>query len=160
MYIKEYFSPTGRMIISADDNSLTKLSFSDMPCEINENHITKITEEWLDIYFSGNIPDFTPPLCPSGTAFQLMIWELLREIPYGITVSYGEIAGKAAALRGMKKMSPQAVGGAVGRNPIALIIPCHRVISGDGSLTGYRGGIDKKAFLLGLEKKVKSSEKI
>ena len=111
-----------------------------------------MTEKWLDIYFSGNIPDFTPPISLSGTPFKLMIWEMLRGIPYGETVSYGDIAKQAAEKRGIEKMSSQAVGGAVGKNPVAIIIPCHRVIGADGSLTGYGGGIEKKEFLLRLEK--------
>ena len=157
---KEYFSPIGRMIITADNNALTDLSFSDIPCENADNDITKMTEKWLDIYFSENIPDFTPPISLSGTPFQMMIWDLIKAIPYGMTVSYSDIARQAAKKRGIEKMSAQAVGGAVGRNPIAIIIPCHRVIGSDGSVTGYAGGIDKKDYLLKLENKVKYSQKI
>ncbi|MBQ5333654.1 MAG: methylated-DNA--[protein]-cysteine S-methyltransferase [Oscillospiraceae bacterium] len=157
MVQKEYFSPIGRMIITADNNALTDLSFSDISCENTDNDITEMTEKWLDIYFSGNIPEFTPPVSLSGTPFQLMIWEMLRAIPYGSTVSYKDIAKQAAKKQGKEKMSSQAVGGAVGRNPIAIIIPCHRVIGSDGSLTGYAGGLDKKTYLLRLENKVKYS---
>ena len=157
MVQKEYFSPIGRMIITADNNALTDLSFSDISCENTDNDITEMTEKWLDIYFSGNIPEFTPPVSLSGTPFQLMIWEMLRTIPYGSTVSYKDIAKQAAKKQGKEKMSSQAVGGAVGRNPIAIIIPCHRVIGSDGSLTGYAGGLDKKTYLLRLENKVKYS---
>ena len=149
---KEYLSPIGRMIITADNNTLTDLSFSDIPCENTDNDITEMTEKWLDIYFSGNIPEFTPPISLSGTPFQLMIWEMLRAIPYGSTVSYKDIAKQAAEKLRKEKMSSQAVGGAVGRNPIAIIIPCHRVVGSDGSLTGYAGGIEKKEYLLRLEK--------
>ncbi len=105
------------------------------------------TKRWLDIYFSGMIPDFTPPLVMKGTAFRRSVWKILLTIPYGRTMTYGEIAGQTGAAR----MSAQAVGGAVSHNPISLIIPCHRVIGADGSLTGYAGGTDRKAFLLRME---------
>ncbi len=155
---KEYFSPIGRMIISADNNALTALYFSDSPCENAGSDITEMTEKWLDIYFSEKNPDFTPPVSFSGTTFRMMIWEMLKDIPYGKTVSYKELAEAAAIKRGKVKMSSQAVGGAVGRNPIAIIIPCHRVIGSDGSLTGYAGGLEKKEFLLRLERSVKDFE--
>lgn len=149
---KEYLSPIGRMIISTDGSSLTALTFSESPCENKDDKITAITEKWLCSYFSGKIPDLTPPLKPSGTPFQQMIWGMLTEIPYGKTVSYGQLAASAAEKREIKKMSAQAVGGAVGRNPIAIIIPCHRVIGADGALTGYAAGLHRKEYLLRLEK--------
>lgn len=93
-----------------------------------------------------------PALHPVGTEFQSAVWEILRRIPYGRTITYGEIAGQLAAQRDVKKMSAQAVGGAVGHNKISIIIPCHRVVGSNGSLTGYAGGIDKKIALLKLEK--------
>ena len=99
---------------------------------------------WLDIYFSGKEPDFTPPLSMRTTPFRKAVWEIMLTIPYGQTMTYGEIAGIIAEQRGIDRMSAQAVGGAVGHNSISLIIPCHRVIGTDGSLTGYAGGIDKK----------------
>ncbi len=107
--------------------------------------------EYLDIYFSGREPSFIPPLLLQGTDFQRMIWDLLLAIPYGKTASYGELAEKAAKILGLKSMSAQAVGGAVGRNPVSIIVPCHRVLGSDGSLTGYAGGTDKKRYLLELE---------
>lgn len=110
------------------------------------------TRCWLDCYFSGKIPDFTPPLLFSSSPFRLAVWELLQRIPYGQTMTYGEIANKIAVQRNMKTMSAQAVGGAVGHNPISILVPCHRVVGGNGSLTGYAGGIDKKIKLLTLEK--------
>ena len=110
------------------------------------------TKEWLDIYFSGHDPDFMPPLSPKGTSFQEEVWEILKRIPYGEVTSYGEIARQIAQKRGLARMSAQAVGGAVGRNPIAVIVPCHRVVGWDGKLTGYAGGLDKKEALLKLEK--------
>ena len=99
----------------------------------------------------GKAPDFTPPLSMKTTAFRKAVWEILLTIPYGRTMTYGEIADRIAAERGLRGMSAQAVGGAVGHNPISIIIPCHRVLGADGSLTGYAGGIDKKAKLLELE---------
>lgn len=106
------------------------------------------TVEWLDIYFSGRDPGFTPNLLIKTTEFRKAVWEILLTIPYGETMTYGEIAGRLAKEQGMTRMSPQAVGGAVGHNPISLIIPCHRVIGTDGSLTGYAGGLEKKLWLL------------
>lgn len=109
------------------------------------------TCRWLERYFDGYIPDSTPPLDPQGTPFRLAVWEILREIPYGATMSYGQIAARLAADRGLSRMSAQAVGGAVGHNPIALIIPCHRVVGSNGNLTGYAAGLDRKDWLLRWE---------
>ena len=104
------------------------------------------TRRWLDVYFSGSAPDFTPRLDLHGTPFRLAVWRALLDIPYGETVSYGELA------RRLGVRSARSVGGAVGHNPISLIVPCHRVIGADGSLTGYAGGLDLKARLLRMEK--------
>ena len=109
------------------------------------------TKRWLDLYFSGREPGFTPALNPVGSAFRRAVWEILLKIPYGKTTTYGQIAREIAAARGLAKMSAQAVGGAVGHNEISIIIPCHRVIGAHGSLTGYAGGIDRKIKLLKLE---------
>ncbi|HJA94337.1 MAG TPA: methylated-DNA--[protein]-cysteine S-methyltransferase, partial [Candidatus Eisenbergiella merdipullorum] len=109
-------------------------------------------KQWLDIYFSGKDPDFTIPLHFTGTAFQNEVWKILCTIPYGQTETYGEIAKQIAVRKGLPHMSAQAVGGAVGHNEISIIVPCHRVVGADGSLTGYAGGIDKKIKLLQLEK--------
>lgn len=109
-------------------------------------------KRWLTIYFSGREPDFIPPLHIIGSTFQLAVWEILRKIPYGKTTTYGEIAKTIARQQGLPRMSAQAVGGAVGHNEISIIIPCHRVVGTNGSLTGYAGGIDKKVKLLNLEK--------
>ena len=108
----------------------------------------------MDIYFSGEEPKFTPPLHPDGSTFRQAVWQILLQIPYGQTITYGEIARKMAELKNVSRMSAQAVGGAVGHNEISIIIPCHRVIGANGSLTGYAGGIDKKAALLELERTV------
>ena len=116
-----------------------------------ETPVLTKAKRWLDIYFSGEEPKFIPPLHPAGTAFRQAVWKILLQIPYGQTVTYGEIAQQFAAEQGISTMSAQAVGGAVGHNKISIIIPCHRVIGADGSLTGYAGGIDKKIALLRLE---------
>ena len=106
------------------------------------------TRRWLDLYFSGREPGFTPALNPAGSAFRRAVWEILLKIPYGKITTYGQIAREIAAARGLAKMSAQAVGGAVGHNEISIIIPCHRVVGTHGSLTGYAGGIDRKIKLL------------
>ena len=111
------------------------------------------TKRWLEEFFSGKAPAFTPPLQLDGTPFQRMIWAMLLQIPYGETTTYGRLAAQAAEKLGREKMSAQAVGGAVGRNPISIIVPCHRVVGTDGSLTGYAGGVEKKARLLDWERK-------
>lgn len=108
-------------------------------------------KKWLDVYFSGEEPKFTPPLHPDGSTFRQAVWKILLQIPYGQTITYGEIARKMAELKNVSRMSAQAVGGAVGHNEISIIIPCHRVIGTNGSLTGYAGGIDRKLSLLELE---------
>ena len=105
-------------------------------------------ERWLETYFSGRAPDFTPPLRPRGTPFQRAVWEVLLTIPWGCTLSYGEIGARLP----VPCASARAVGGAVGRNPVSLIIPCHRAVGADGRLTGYAGGLERKAALLGLER--------
>lgn len=113
--------------------------------------VFQTTKRWLDLYFRGEIPDFTPNLRLEGTHFRKAVWEILLSIPYGQTMTYGEIAGKIAEQKGLPRMSAQAVGIAVGHNPISIIVPCHRVVGSDGSLTGYAGGVEKKAALLAIE---------
>ena len=110
------------------------------------------TTNWLDLYFSGREPGFTPPLAVNDTPFRRAVWDILLNIPYGRTMTYGDIARQLAKARGKASVSAQAVGGAVGHNPISLIIPCHRVVGADGGLTGYAAGVDKKEKLLALEK--------
>ena len=114
--------------------------------------VFEATCRWLGIYFSGKEPDFTPPLSLRTTRFRKRVWQILLSIPYGKTMTYGEIAVLLAREMSLKKMSAQAVGGAVGHNAISLIIPCHRVVGTNGQLTGYAGGLDKKQRLLDLEK--------
>ena len=155
-YIHYYQSPLGEIILTSDGKSLTGLSY-DFPEMLLPYFIEKPlpifseTDRWLDIYFSGKNPDFTPKLHLKVTGFRKMVWDILLTIPFGQTITYGEIASRIAKQRGIPRMSAQAVGGAVGHNPIALIIPCHRVVGANGSLTGYAGGIDKKEQLLKLE---------
>lgn len=108
--------------------------------------------EQLDAYFERRLRAFDLPIAPEGTPFQTAVWALLREIPPGTTTTYGALARRLAGGRGGRVPSAQAVGGAVGRNPISIIVPCHRVVGSDGSLTGYAGGLDRKAALLALEK--------
>ncbi|MDE5742301.1 MAG: methylated-DNA--[protein]-cysteine S-methyltransferase [Oscillospiraceae bacterium] len=147
--------------MAATENAVTGLWFDGQKyfgntlspnCEEKSLPIFDRADLWLDIYFGGKIPDFTPPIFLKSTDFRIAVWEILLKIPYGKTMTYGEIAAEIASQRNVPKMSAQAVGNAVGRNPISLIIPCHRVVGADGSLTGYAGGIDKKARLLELEK--------
>ena len=109
------------------------------------------TDRWLSIYFRGKAPDFTPPLSMRATPFRQEVWRIMLTIPFGQTMTYGEIAGQIARQKGMLRMSAQAVGGAVAHNAISLIIPCHRVLGAGGGLTGYAGGTEKKAWLLSLE---------
>lgn len=159
-YISHYVSPMGNILLAADDMGLTGLWFEGQKyfaLSLEKEHTERETplfekvKRWLAVYFSGKEPDFTVPLHFTGTAFQKQVWEILCSIPYGGTMTYGEIASQVAAKRGLPHMSAQAVGGAVGHNPISIIVPCHRVVGTDGSLTGYAGGIDKKVRLLKLE---------
>lgn len=160
-YISEYRSPIGNILLAAEDTGLTGLWFEgqkyfaahmDAQHQKTEVPLFETAKNWLDIYFSGKEPDFTVPLHFQGTAFQKEVWEILCSIPYGKTMTYGEIAKRLAAKRGLESMSAQAVGGAVSHNRISIIVPCHRVIGTNGSLTGYAGGLDKKVQLLRLEK--------
>ena len=159
-YTTFYESPIGRMLLAADDAGLTGLWFEgqkyfarclDRETEEKELPVFAEAKRWLDIYFSGKEPDFTPPLHFTGTDFQKEVWEILCAIPYGQTMTYGAIADQLAKKRGLSRMSAQAVGGAVGHNNLSIIVPCHRVVGSDGSLTGYAGGIERKTFLLNLE---------
>ncbi len=153
-YTYKYASPLGDILLAANDTSLVGLWFygaryfaEGMEDERREE-LTPVLEQtvrWLDIYFSGSEPRFTPPLELHGSDFRRRVWAQLMKIPYGKTVSYGEIA------RALGVNSAQAVGGAVGHNPVGIIVPCHRVLGADGSLTGYAGGLEKKIYLLKLE---------
>ncbi len=149
----DYVSPLGKSLLAADDEGLITLELSGTKdvAPVLDHPVLQETLRWLDIYFSGENPGFTPPIHLIGTPFQMEVWRLLLDIPFGKTTTYGALAKEIARRRGIRRMAAQAVGGAVGRNPIALIVPCHRVIGADGSLTGYASGLDKKARLLALE---------
>lgn len=160
-YISHYQSPLGPILLAADAIGLTGLWFEgqkyfasrlDKEREEKEIPLFEKVKQWLDRYFSGKEPDFSVPLHFTGTAFQKEVWEILCSIPYGQTMTYGEIAKQLAAKKGLPRMSAQAVGGAVAHNEISILVPCHRVVGTRGSLTGYAGGIDKKVKLLTLEK--------
>ena len=154
-------TPLGEMVAIAEEGGLCGLWFA------GEKHAPASVEDCseapdfplfqalraqLATYFDGKPVVFDLPLAPQGTQFQMTVWELLRTIPRGETTTYGALAKRMAEQRGGRMPAPQAVGGAVGRNPISIIVPCHRVIGADGSLTGYAGGLDRKAALLELEK--------
>lgn len=161
IYTYHYDSPLGGITLSSNGTELTGLWFDGQKyfgdtltkeCEEKSLPIFEQTVCWLELYFSGKIPDFTPPLRMETTPFRKAVWKIMLAIPYGKTMTYGGIADRMAKEKGLAKMSAQAVGGAVGHNSISLIIPCHRVVGTNGSLTGYAGGIDKKVKLLMLEK--------
>lgn len=159
-YTSVYSSELGDILLAADEIGLTGLWFfgqsyfaDTLPTEQIAQETPMLTQarEWLDEYFSGKEPDFTPTLHPIGSPFRQAVWKLLLQIPYGQTTTYGEIARQLEKLQNRPHMSAQAVGGAVGHNGISIIIPCHRVVGTKGSLTGYAGGLDKKMALLELE---------
>lgn len=161
-YSTTYTAPVGEITIACNESSLVGLwlkgqkyfgrTVNGQMVEKDNAPIFKAAKEWLDTYFSGGKPAVSAlPLAPAGSGFQQTIWKLLCEIPYGEVVTYGELAQKAAVKMNRTSMSAQAVGGAVGHNPISIIIPCHRVIGANGSLTGYAGGIQTKITLLQLE---------
>ena len=160
-YTFHYDSPLGRMTLASDGERLTGLWFDGQKhfaATLDKEHKEKPlpvfaeTGRWLDLYFGGTAPDFTPPLSMKTTPFRRAVWAILLTIPYGRSMTYGEIAESIARQKGLARMSARAVGGAVGHNAISLIIPCHRVLGADGSLTGYAGGMERKSKLLALEK--------
>ena len=160
IYTCTYPSPLGNILLAADEVGLTGLWFegqkyfgNTLPKETVSQEIPVLirAKKWLDVYFSGEEPKFTPPLHPKGSTFRQAVWKILLQIPYGQTITYGEIARQLAKMQNVPHMSAQAVGGAVGHNEVSIIIPCHRVVGVNGSLTGYAGGIDKKIALLKLE---------
>ena len=160
VYTCTYKSLLGDMLLSADETGLTGVWFEGQKYFANTLPVERVSQEtkilteakkWLDVYFSGKEPKFIPPLHPVGSAFRQAVWQILLQIPYGETITYGEIARQLTEIRNCSHMSAQAVGGAVGHNAISIIIPCHRVVGTNGSLTGYAGGIDKKIALLQLE---------
>ena len=159
-YTHHYISPLGGITMASDGEYLTGLWFDgqkyfadtlSVQHDEKDLDVFRRTDNWLDIYFSGKEPNFTPPLRMKGTEFRQEVWQILLTIPFGKTMTYGAIAKILADRRGTDSMSAQAVGGAIGHNPISLIIPCHRVIGTNGALTGYAGGLEKKAWLLDME---------
>ena len=160
LYKGYYTSPLGEMLLIARDNKLISCDFMtakyyhhQKETEAKREKVAVLSDTmlWLNQYFNRQIPDFCPDIDLEGTAFQKEVWELLLKIPYGKTVTYKDIAEEIALKRNIMRMSNQAVGQAVSKNPISIIVPCHRVIGTDGSLTGYASGVDKKKFLLELE---------
>ena len=159
-YIHHYESPLGGITMASEGKALTGLwfdgqkYFGDGLCKNPQEKSLPIFAEadrWLRIYFGGKIPDFTPPLAITANPFRKSVYDILLTIPYGQTMTYGEIAKIIAGQRGTVRMSAQAVGGAVSRNPVSIIVPCHRVIGAKGGLTGYAGGTERKAELLKIE---------
>lgn len=164
IYKTIYKSPVGELYLTSDGENLTGVLFHKEKDLINNSAfeecngdngetysltVFKAASSWLDRYFAGEKPDINElPLAPEGSEFRLAVWEILKKIPYGEVMTYGDIAKEMAVIRGKKKMSAQAVGGAVGNNPISVIIPCHRVVGAGGNLTGFGGGIDVKVKLL------------
>jgi len=161
-YTSEYESPLGSITLASDEQNLVGLWLAGQKYYADtlegadvlsaELPVHIATKKWLDDYFLGrNPPVRRIPLAPRGSEFRRHVWELLSQIPYGEFTTYGALGKKIAAIMGRQSMAGQAIGGAVGRNPVSIIIPCHRVIGSGGSLTGFAGGIDKKVKLLELE---------
>lgn len=145
-------SPLGALLLTSDDTGLTGVHFDgqryypQLPPEKGEDaDALRQAKLWLMLYFAREIPDFLPPMHPVGTPFQQKVWQQLLIVPYGTTCSYGDIARRISC------PSAQAVGGAVGRNPLALVIPCHRIVGANGNLTGYAAGLARKKWLLEWE---------
>ena len=165
IYISHYSSPLGNILLASKNNELIGLWFEGQKYylasingemqEKNDEEIFLKTKDWLDRYFKGEQPNIKElSLNPIGSDFRKKVWKILCDIPYGKTITYKEIADKISKERGLKSMSAQAIGGAVGHNPISIIIPCHRVIGSNGKLVGYALGLDMKKYLLDLESAV------
>ena len=165
IHLRQYNSPLGTLTLVSDGKALTGLRFGWQDglgerqqgagrggnCGDDVLPVYEDTCRWLDSYFAGRDPGFLPEMAPVGTPFRKEVWDLLLSIPYGKTVSYGELATAVAAARGIGRTSAQAIGGAVGHNPIPIIIPCHRVIAADGSIGGFSAGLEVKRWLLSHE---------
>ncbi len=162
--VSRYHSPLGSLVLAGEGDALVGLWFegqryfpADLPATVLPVcalPVFRQTAAWLDAYFGGCVPGFMPVLQFRGTPFQRQVWEVLMHIPYGTTVTYKEVAQEVARLQGRTALSAQAVGGAVGRNPVSLLVPCHRVVGAGGNLTGYAGGLERKRWLLDLERRV------
>ena len=161
-YSALYLSPVGTITLACDNDNLVGLwlagqkyhgdTIPEAMIENSDMPVFNAAKEWLNRYFAGEKPAISQlPLAPIGGEFRQGVWEILCEIPYGKVINYGDIAKRMAVKMNKKTMSSQAVGGAVGHNPISIIIPCHRVVGANGSLTGYAGGVDTKVKLLELE---------
>jgi methylated-DNA-[protein]-cysteine S-methyltransferase len=161
-YSTTYNSPIGIITLACHDEFLVGLwtqgqkyygeTIPEVMAKKDDMPVFDVAKKWLDRYFAGEKPGIAElPLAPIGGEFRQMVWKILREIPYGKVITYGDIAKKIATQKGLESMSSQAVGGAVGHNPISIIIPCHRVVGGNGSLTGFAGGMELKVKLLELE---------
>lgn len=159
-FVQPYLSPLGPITLASNGNELIGLWFEgqkhyaqglSIRNQVADLPVFDETRRWLDIYFGGQCPDFTPPISLAVSDFRRAVYQALLEIPFGATQTYAQVSQRVAALLGREHMSAQATGGAIGRNPISIIIPCHRVIGTDGSLTGYAGGLDRKRSLLALE---------
>ena len=161
MFERTIQAPLGEIRLRSDGKSLTGLWFVGQVNDAKDNSDIEIkddlpifgqVETWLESYFSGEQTPIKIPLQPKGTIFQERVWKILQEIPYGETMTYGEIAQRIAKEKGVATYSAQAVGQAVGKNPISILIPCHRVLGKNGALTGYAGGVHRKEQLLNLER--------
>ena len=161
MFERMIQTPLGEIRLRSDGKSLTGLWFVGQVNDAKNNSDIEIkddlpifgqVETWLESYFSGEQTPIKIPLQPKGTMFQERVWKILQEIPYGETMTYGEIAQRIAKEKGVATYSAQAVGQAVGKNPISILIPCHRVLGQNGALTGYAGGVHRKEHLLQLER--------
>ncbi|MCI2179108.1 MAG: methylated-DNA--[protein]-cysteine S-methyltransferase [Ancrocorticia sp.] len=151
-------SSVGSVVLTSNGDALTSIAFDGaagpgaMESCVAPDAVTRTAIEWLRAYFAGDRPRIQDvPLQPEGTEFQQCVWQALRQIPYGTTRSYGSIAAEVAHVLGKERMAAQAIGGAVGRNPLPIIVPCHRVVGTRGKLTGYAGGLGRKVALLQLE---------
>ena len=160
-FTNKYKSPLGGITLASDGESLTGLWFDGQKhfgytlspkTEDKQLPVFEKAKEWLDCYFDGSEPDFALPVKMYGSEFRMAVWETLQQIPYGQLTTYGEIAAEIARKRGVARISAQAVGGAVGHNPVSIVVPCHRVVGTNGSLTGFGGGIQRKIELLKLER--------
>lgn len=153
MHYAQYLSPVGPLLLSCTEEGLTGVRMvREKPEREADQPVLEQAKQWLDAYFRGEEMPVRFPLAPEGTAFQKQVWQILLTIPFGGTRTYGSIAREMAEVSGKEKMSAQAVGQAVGKNPISIIVPCHRVVGAQGQLTGYAGGLEKKVWLLEHEK--------
>lgn len=161
IFTGKYASPRGEITLATDGNALVGLWFDGQKFfgnTLEKNSVPAAlpifeeTKNWLDAYFRGNVPASAPRVKFLGTPFQISVWKMLEKIPYGKTTTYGALAEKIARERGIEKFSARAVGSAVGRNPVSIIVPCHRVVGSGGKIVGYAGGISSKIALLEIER--------